>query len=60
MCGFHVMGVIEAAFATRTTGTAASTTTHIATAAAGGIAARCAACWAGVLTVTFSCREKHG
>lgn len=58
MCSFHVMRIIKAAFATRTAGATASTTAHIATAAAGGITACCAACRARVLTVTFSCREK--
>lgn len=52
------MGIVKAAFATRTAGATASTTAHIATAAAGGITACCAACRARVLTVTFSCREK--
>lgn len=38
------MGIVKAAFATRTAGATASTTAHIATAAAGGITACCAAC----------------
>lgn len=45
MCCLHVMGIVKAALAAGTAGTAASTTTHIA-AAARGITACCAAGWA--------------
>lgn len=54
----HVMSVVKAALAAGAAGTAASTTTHVA-AAAGGITARCAAGWTGILTVAFSCGKKY-
>lgn len=59
VCCFHVMGIVKATLAAGAAGAAASSTAHIA-AAARRIAAGCAAGWARILTVTFSCGNERG